>query len=62
MDYSWFIVGILGCIVGVALYPIMKREAQKDGMDNITVKGFISSLLLVILGLVLIVRELSKTV
>ena len=62
MDSSWFIVGILGCIVGVALYPIMKREAQKDGMDNITVKGFISSLLLVILGLVLIVRELSKTV
>lgn len=62
MNYFWFIIGIIGCIVGVALYPIMKKEAQKDGMDNITVKGFISSFLLIILGLILIVRELSKIV
>ena len=55
-------MGIVSCIVGIIVFPLMKREIQKDEIDNITVKGLLGSILLVILGLILLISELSKIV
>ncbi len=62
MSYFWFVMGIVSCIVGIIVFPLMKREIQKDEIDNITVKGLLGSILLVILGLILLISELSKIV
>lgn len=62
MNYFWFVMGIVSCIVGIIVFPLMRREIQKDEIDHMTIQGLLGSLLLVILGLILLISELSKII
>ena len=62
MNVFWILIGIICCVVGIVLFPLFKNEANKNEVDNITLKGFISSVLLVCFGIYFIAKELAKII
>ena len=59
MDYFWLIAGIIGCIV---INPLAKKRISDGEINHLTVKGYLLSFMLIIIGFILIARELSKIV
>lgn len=62
MNYFWLIIGIVCCIVGIAIHPMAKKRIQNDEINHLTLKGYILSFVLLITGIIAIVRELAKIV
>ena len=62
MNYLWLIIGIICCIVGIVIHPMAKKRIQNDEVNHLTLKGYILSFLLVIIGFLLVAKELAKIV
>lgn len=62
MDYFWLIAGIIGCIVGIVINPLAKERISDGEISHLTVKGYLLSFMLIIMGFILIARELSKII
>lgn len=62
MNYSSIIMGIICSIVGIFIHPLAKKRLQDDEINHLTLKGYIISFLLVIMGFILVAMELAKII
>lgn len=62
MNIYGLFTGVLCCLLGVIIFPLMKKEVEKNQTDNVTIKGTFGSILLIIFGLYFIAREFAKII
>ncbi|MDT0608052.1 hypothetical protein [Croceitalea rosinachiae] len=60
MNYKFLILGTLGWIVAIWIFPFARKRINEGELNHLTVKGIILPVILFIMGLYFIARELSK--
>lgn len=65
MDYKSFLLGIVSLVAGILFLVNLKKSLDKENIDNMNLpdkfrgfRGFAASLCLVIMGLIMIYREI----